>query len=207
MLKCAGLTLVLVGLASFSVLSVSPQLAQAEDIDKVLEKVKSLVQTKNYPKAAEELGWAQKEIEKLHTSKIKEFLPGQLGGLQGGKFAIEGGFGLTSVQRAYQGEKAKVNVSLVGNDKGGAGGLAQLGKMAALLGPQGGGEESIRINGFTARIENAGEGESPALSVFLESGGILKFESENEGALELLKKMAEETNIAALDSYLSGQAT
>ncbi len=205
----AYLKIPIIGLV-ISALFISTNVAHTEELDKIFDKVKSLVQSKNYPKAVEELTWAEKEIQKLHLAKLKEFFPAKLGGLQGGKFEVQGAFGMSTVERTYQGEGTDVMVSLVNNSQGGGAGvgaLAQLGKMAALMGAQDSGEETIRINGFTARMENSEEGSEPTLSVFLESGSILKIESRSGGNGDKLKKIAEEINIASLDSYLRGQAS
>ena len=182
--------------------SVSP--LQAEDINEIFKKVNEYVAAKNYTKALEELGWATKEIEKLKNEGLKEFFPDEVEGLTGEKFEISAALGMTNVERTYKGADSSVGVSLVGGGKGGAfGGLAGLGRMAAMM-QQGQGIDQFRIKGLTASLDESGA--RPELSIFLESGGILKFEGRKNADGDKLKKIAEAMDIAGLDKYLKGDA-
>lgn len=178
--------------------------ARAEEIDAIFKKVQEYVTQKNYTKALEELSWARNEIEKLKNDGLKKFFPDELEGLKGEKFEVSSALGMTNVERSYKGTDSLVAVSLVGGGKGGAfGGLAGLGRMAAMM-QQGQGIDQFRIKGLTASLDESGA--RPELSVFLESGGILKIEGRKNADGAKLKSVAESMDIPGLDKYLKGDA-
>lgn len=182
----------------------------AEDLNQIFKKVNELIASKNYPKALEELGWAKKEIEKQHLNQLRSYLPDELAGFSGQKFESNSALGFTAIERTYQksGDPAQIKVSLSGGSGGteaAFGNLAALGKMAAMMGGEGG-QETIRVAGRTATLK-ADEGSNSAeLTVFLDSGSVLKFEMDNGSKVETLKSLAEAVKINDLDTYLKGQA-
>lgn len=181
-----------------------PAVSQAEDINEIFKKVNEYVESKNYTKALEELNWAKKEIEKLRNEGIKTYFPDQVEGLTGQKFDVSSALGMTNLERRYAGGSTSVVVSLVGGGKTGAfGGLAGLGKMAAMM-QQGQGIDSFRIDGLTASLDESGT--NPELSVFLDSGSILKIEGTRGADGEKLKSIAKEIDLGGLDTYLKGAA-
>ena len=178
--------------------------AFAEDINNIFKKVNEYVAAENYPKAIEELGWAKKEVEKLHVEKLKTFLPDELQGLKGDQVKAQTALGIMSVERNYKNGDERVKLSIAG---GGAamGGLAAFGRMAAMMqGTGNAGMDTFRIDGRTAMLEVKEAQNKADLTVTLDSGMILKLEMRNKADGEKLRKMAESLKIADIDSYLKG---
>lgn len=180
----------------------------ADELENDFKKVKELVDQKAYSKALTELSWVKSKIEKLSVQRVQEFFPETLSGYTGGKFESSGALGMTSVERTYtKSDGGSIKVSLAG----GSGGqnnpfaaLAGFGKMAAMFpGAQTPGQETVRIAGRTAILES-GEGKDAELTVFLDSGSMLKLESRDKDITGTLKSMAEGIKIAELDEYLRG---
>ena len=197
------LLLVAAVLSSFAL----AQFAAAEDINEIFKKVNDLVAAKNYSKALDELSWAKKEIERLHMTQLQSFLPETVGEFKGGKAKQESALGFTTLERPYtRADGTQIKVSLTGGSAGGAGeglgGLMAMGKMAAMMDPSGQG--TVRISGRTAMLQNDEEAKTGELSIFLDSGGILKLEMENNGKADVLKSFAETLKISDLDAYLKG---
>jgi hypothetical protein len=184
--------------------------AAAEDINDIFKKVNELVQAKNYSKALEELGWAKKEIEKMNSKQLESYFPDTLNGFKGQPVSASNALGFTNIERLYKkDESTSVKVSLTGSGPGGVpgglGGLAAFGKMAAMMGNNGDGSDTFRINGRTAQLEEHSDEKRAELTVFLDSGSILKFEGSNTDG-GALKQMAEALKIGDLDTYLKGGA-
>lgn len=186
-------------------LCVSSASVLAEDLNQIFQKVNTYVGEKNYTKALEELSWAKKEIEKLNGQKILEFFPDDIAGYKGGESQVNSALGMQNLERPYSKDASTIKVSLTGAGKDSPmGGLASLGKMAAMFGGQAGGTEQIRINGRTANLsEETGNSE---LTVFLDSGSIMQLSANGAGKSAELKTFAEALKIDALDAYLRGSA-
>lgn len=183
-----------------------PQGASAEDLNAIFKKVNEYVEQKNFPKALEELNWAEKEITKMNSRQIESFFPDQIEGFQGGKTEMNAVMGMTNVSRTYTSGSRSIELSLVGGGAGGGlGGLAGLGRMAAMMG-QGAGQDSFRVQGQTASLDTE-EGQAE-LSVFLDSGSILKLDGSNLGSDggATLKKFIEALKVSDLDKYLKGMS-
>ena len=71
-----------------------------------------------------------------------------------------------------------------------------------MMGAQSEGNETFRIGGRTANL--AAENGNPELTIFLNSGSILKLEMLNGSEKEELRQMAEAIKIDELDNYLRG---
>lgn len=182
--------------------------AQGEDPLKLLDTVAGLVKSGDYARALEELAWARKSIETLHAAHIQKFLPDTLAGLAGQPPRSQGAVGLVNIAREYVKDSTRVTVSLTDSSAGGAGGgLAGLGRMAAMMGAQNTGMNSFRIQGRTATLDNRAP-QRAALMVFLDSGALLKLESRG-GNIEdgLLQGMAEALPLDAIDKYLAAGKT
>lgn len=183
--------------------------AVAEDLDAIFKRVNELVEDKNYTKALEELSWARKEIEKMNMTKVEQFFPDELAGFKGDKFESQAALGFSAMERNYRkdGTSTQVKASLVGGMGGtgmeGLGGLAGMGRMAAMMG---GGPNTVRIAGRTATMESDEDAKSADLTLFLDSGSILRFEMSGDSDTAALKKMAEEIKIDELESYLRGSS-
>lgn len=191
-------------LVSIALFSMS---AFAEDINTIFQNVNKFVTERNYSKALQELTWAKKEIEKLHSARIQEFFPATLGGMKGEPIEAGSALGIMNVERKYIGDNDTVTVSLTGGSSGeaasGFAGLAQLGAMAAAFGGMDPSSETFRVGGRTAVLRNPSNGASAELTLTLQSGSLLKLSATKEGTKgETLKKMLEEIKIEELDSYL-----
>lgn len=199
------LQLSLIGLFVSS-LAITPA-AKAENLDDIFKKVNKYVEENNFPKALEELDWAKNEINKMHGTKLETFFPDQLAGFTGDKFKSSQALGISQIERTYRKSGAgNVKVSLMGGSGqgGGAlGGIAAFGRMAAMMGSQPG-QEKIRIDGKTAVLEEKDNYKRAELTVFLDSGSMIKFEMSNSSNGSDLKKMAEDLKINDLDNYLRG---
>lgn len=179
------------------------QPALAEDINEVFKKVNEYVQQKNYPKAMEELGWAQKELEKMHQTRLGELLPSDVAGFKGGQTEFQAVMGFTNIEREYTSGEKSIRVTITGTSgTEGMGGLAGLAKMGMMMGGTQAGMDQFRIAGRTANLDTTNS--SPELSIFLESGSILKLSSGEGVDGPALKKFAEGLKVADLDSYLKG---
>jgi hypothetical protein len=192
--------------AILSALIAIPFSAQAEDINAIFKKVNDLVAAKNYPKALEELGWATKELEKLNSQQLQSFLPDEVAGFTGKKAEINSALGMTNIERKYTKEKMRLKIAITGGSSGGAnqglGGLAAFGRMAAMMGG-GQGQNTFRINGRTASMEDRDDG--GLLTVFLESGAMLTLELNNASDSATLKTVAEGLDLNKMDNYMRGQ--
>lgn len=178
--------------------------AHAEDLDQIFKKVNEYVAAKNYPKAIEELGWAQKEIEKMNGEQLKSYFPEEIIGYKGQPFKVNSAMGLTNLERTYQNAAGQVKVSITGTGQAGAmGGIAAIGRMAAMMGNQPG-MDSFRIDGLTATLKESSH--RAELSVFLDSGSILKLESNKKEIAGDLRKIAEGLKVGEIDKYLKGAA-
>lgn len=184
--------------------------AFAEDINDIFKRVNDLIAQQNYSKALNELNWASKEIEKMHNQKLQGFLPDTLSGLAGGKIESTSALGFTNLERTYTNaaDKSTVKVSLSGGTtpgaQGGMGGLAQLGQMAAMFGGNQPGQDTFRIGGRTATLEQNEQSKHAELTVFMDSGSILKLEMNGNAKGDTLKTMAEALKLDDLDKYLRG---
>lgn len=87
---------------------------------------------------------------------------------------------------------------------GGFGSLAALGNMAAMMGAQQEGNETIRLDGRTATMELRPENNSGELTIFLNSGSVLKVEMRDGASADSLKSVAQSLKINDLDNYLKG---
>jgi len=175
--------------------------AAAEDINEVFKKVNEYVQQKNYPKAMEELQWAQKELEKLNQQRLSELLPKTIEGFVGEETEVQSAMGFTSIERQYNKGEQGIRLSIAGTGSAG-GGLAGIAKMGMMMGGAQAGQDQFRIDGRTASLDTSG---SPEVTVFLESGSMLQLRSSDEsvdGAT--LKKFAQGLKIGELDDYLRG---
>lgn len=183
------------------------QCAFAEDLKQIFEKVQQYYQEKNYSKALEELGWAQKEIEKANSQVTQSFFPDTVEGFKGGKIENTSVFGMMNIERSYEkSDSETVKVSLMGSAKGQAqnplGGLAAVGQMAAMMGGSQPGIDSFRMDGRTALLEK--EEDSASLTVFLDGGSMMKFEMNGSNNPEALKKFASGFKIADIEKHLKG---
>ncbi|MBN8549031.1 MAG: hypothetical protein J0M12_06930 [Deltaproteobacteria bacterium] len=196
-------------LAGLLALALLPASVRAEDINAIFKKVNDLIAAKNYSKALEELGWAQKELEKMNITQVQSFFPDSLAGFTGSKFEANSALGMTNIEREYSKGSEQIKIALSGSSAGGAGagglgGLAAFGRMAAMMGG-GQGQDTFRISGRTASLQNA-DGGSPQLQVFLDSGSVLTLEGQNGTTGDSLKSVAEALKINELDNYLRGQS-
>lgn len=171
----------------------------AEDINKIFTKVNEYVAEKQYSKALKELSWAEKELQKLHSAKLQEFLPESLAGYTGGKPESSSAMGFMSTERTYSSGGSKVKVSILGGSSAVTSGLAGLGAMAAAFGAMDPTVETLRIDGRTATLR---KDNIPELTVTLDGGAMIKLEGL-KGESDL-KAIAEALNLEELEKYLKG---
>ena len=191
----------------FSVVILIPAVSNSEELPDIFKRVQEFVDKQNFPKALEELSWAKQEIEKKNAQKLQTLLPDELNGYKAGKAEVNTALGMLNIERKYTGADGSISISLTGGGAAGAagglgGGLAQIGRMAAMFGAQAG-QETVRISGRTASLEQNPDRNDATLSIFLDSGSIIKFEGK-DGAK--LKAFAEALKIDSIDSYLRGSA-
>ena len=180
----------------------APVLARAEDINEIFKKVNGYVGEQNYTKALEELTWAKKEIEKLNSTKIGTLLPASINGFTGGETQIQSALGFNNIEKSYTGNGKTIKVSVTGGGAdSGMGGLAGLARMGMMMGGQQPGMDSFRLDGRTANLDSSGG--SPELTVFLDSGSIVKIEGQGVDAATL-KSFGEGLKLSNLDNYMRG---
>lgn len=175
--------------------------AFAEDINKIFTKVNEYVAEKQYSKALKELSWAEKELQKLHSTRLAEFLPEAVAGYTGEKPESNNALGFMSIERTYKGEGKTVKASILGGSGAVTSGLASLGAMAAAFGAMDPSVETMRIDGRTATLRKQGA-TYPELTVTLDGGTMVKFEGVKGDAD--LKAFAESFNLSELEKYLKG---
>lgn len=177
-----------------------------ENFDKLLNNLREYVQTGNYPKALEELGWIRRDLEKLDFEATLKYFPDELNGFKGDPATTQSALGMTTIERDYKKENLTIKVSLLGRSgsAGGAmGGLAALGRFAMMQQQQGGqGQDMFRLDGRTAILNE--KGKRADLTVHLESGSVLKFEMKRNGDVGTLREAARAFPIADLDAYRRG---
>jgi len=180
--------------------------AFAEDVNAVFKRVNELVAAKNYPKALEELGRAREDIEKLHLARLQGYLPDAVVGYAASPPASQSALGILSVERVYtKGAsilKLAIRAGTIGGGQGSFGSIAQLGRMAALMGSQSG-RAAIQIGGRPAVFKDRG-GKND-LMIFLESGTIVTVEGGAASTNDEMRGFAEALNLSELDRYLSAQ--
>ncbi|MDZ4784467.1 MAG: hypothetical protein SGJ02_00155 [bacterium] len=187
-----------------SVLMFVSNVAIAEEVKDIADRVIKLDQDKKYGEALTELGWLRKEIEKKYSLGLTSLLPDTLEGYTGEKAETNNALGMMNVERKYKGPgDAKVTISVLGGGPGGAaqglgGGLAAIGQMAAMFGQQQG-QDVFRIKGMTASLST--DSGNPELTVFLTGGSMLKLAGEDS---DTLKKMAEAIDVAKITTYMNG---
>jgi hypothetical protein len=192
-----------ISLSTLLFLAASPSVGLCEELKDVLGRVQKFADEKNFPKAIDELNWAQKELQKGHSIQLERFFPNDIKGFKGDKIKANAALGFSQVERSYTSDEKNITVSLTGGSSaGGLGNLAQLGKFAAMMGSESG-QEVVRIKGRTAQLEGDEES-SYSLSIFLESGGVLKLDASSDVTADQLKEFAESLMLEELDKYLKG---
>lgn len=179
------------------------KIGNAEDLDKIFDRVNDYVAKENYTKALKELSWARKELEKLNFKKLAAYFPDNLSGFTGGEINAQAAMGITAVSRDYTKDDRQVKVSLSGG--GAMGSMAAMSQMALMFQGNSPGMDSYRIEGRTAMLEEKPKRNRASLTVMLESGSILKFEMKRKADGGALRTMGEEFKIVDLDNYLKGQ--
>ena len=183
-------------------LGVVTVIVQAEDLDKIFDRVAKYTADKNYPKALEELKWAQNELGKRHTKKLESFFPDKLEEFAGDKIKPSSVLGMVELKRTYRKGSDQVKLSLMGGSSGAANNpFGQIARFGAMMGGQGG-QETLRINGRTSTLKEQERGNSE-LTMFLDSGFMLKIESRQAKG-DALKTMAENLDLDGLEKYLKG---
>ncbi|MBT1063648.1 hypothetical protein KJY73_08690 [Bowmanella sp. Y26] len=146
--------------------------------------------------ALEEARWCVTLLEQERNNAVAALFKDEIAGFTGGNISHQQAFGFTSLERDYQKDQLKVNVSLAG---GAAGGLVGALSVFSQLGLQSGQGQALRIQRRNAMVMQ--ESGKQVLQVSLRSGGILSFTSEQLDA-EQLKAFANEFPVTELDDAL-----
>lgn len=179
----------------------------ADDINSIFERVNDFIAKQNYSKALEELSWARKEIEKMHLAKVQSFIPNTLAGFTGGKIESNSALGMSNIERTYTKGSQQIKLSLAGGSGASSdafGGIAALGRMAAMMQGSVPGQETFRILGRTANLQSFTDQNRADLTIFLNSGSTLRLELDGSTSGQILRTAAEQLKINELDTYLSG---
>lgn len=187
----------------------TPAISRAEEkFEDLLKRAQELKDAGKYSQAMTELGWANKQLEKLQSTKLQEVFPASAGGLTGGEFSANNALGMSVIERVYTGPKVKVKATLTGAaSSGGAaegmGMLTGLAGMAAMMG-QGPGSDTVRIKGNRGILQT--ENGNLSLTVPLQSGMMLQIEPEGKGATkEQMIALAEAFNYDSLTALTAKQ--
>jgi len=175
-----------------------------EKFEDLLERATSLRAEGKYPQAMAELNWAQEQLKKAHTEKLKSFFPGEVSGFSAEDFKAANALGMTSIERTYKHSGgAQVKAALVGGSGGAAGGgmgaLAGFAQMAARMGGEN--TENVRLGNKRATITE--ERGRKKMIVSLNSGMMFNLEvKRGDISNEDLTTLAEGVDFAKLESYL-----
>lgn len=181
-----------------------------EKFEDILQRAQELRTQGKFSQAMNELSWATKELEKQHLEKLQSFFPKAVGDLAGGEFESNSALGLITLERPYSGSGVKLKVSLLGSSQSegaaarGMGAFAGLAGMAAMMGGQGTGTDSVRIKGARAviRMENS----QAELTLPLSSGMTLQVERQSgKPTKEQLVAVAESVDTAGLEAYIQAK--
>lgn len=188
-----------------SLLLISVSTLKAEDLNEIFKRTNDFVAAGNYAKALNELTWANNEIAKMHSAKIASFFPKELNGYTGADGESSNVLGMLNIEKKYSKGSETINVTLTGASGGQGGlmgGIAGVGKMAAMFGGGQTGISSFRIKGKTA-MQDTNNGDN-TVTIYLDSGSIISVKGYDCPA-ENIKKIAESLDVEGLDKYLAGQ--
>jgi hypothetical protein len=175
----------------------------ADKLNEMFSKVTKFVNTQEYPKALEELQWIEKELESKHLKQLSSLIPEKIINMTGGKVESKNVMGMIEITRPYQEANKQVVIAIQGG--GGSANplnsIMKMGQMAAIMGNGVPGQESLRIDGRTGTL-NAIEGQTKKdITLFLEGGYMLRFETDSLEVNEL-KKIAENFPTDKIEKYL-----
>lgn len=187
----------------FSAAMSLPSSARAEDVNVILKRMNEYIAQENFPKALEELSWAEKEVQKMNMTKLGKVLPADVQGFTGQPVSTQSAMGFSTIEREYKKGTQQITLSIAGAAGAGspAGGLAGLARMGMLMGAEQG-SETFRLDGKTATLKTD-EG-SPEITVALDSGSILSLKAGSGVDQTVLKSFAEAIKVSEIDNYLRG---
>jgi hypothetical protein len=183
-------------------LGAAPPATAQESLEEILERLDAFVQQGNYPRAMEELTWAQRALEKAHFDQVDALFPRQLQGLDARDSERHEVLGVRMLKRVY-GAVSGEHLVITLTDGPGKAGFAALEQLSRLFGLHVG-AEPMRIQGRSAILLAPDEQGNTVLSVQLESGAGLRFEAPGE-AREKVLEGARAFDIETLDQYLAGR--
>lgn len=180
----------------------------AEDIEVIFKKVNELRAAGKYSQALSELGWAEKELERLNMEKIQSYIPANIPGFTAEKLKSNSALGMMNIERVFNrsSDGVQIRVSLIGAGNNSAaaagfGSLAALGQMAAAMGNNAIGQEAFRVEGNTATLAADNEARTADLSVSVE-GIVVKMEMSGAADKEALRKVLNSMDIKGMMEYL-----
>ena len=194
-------------LITFSVRTASAQ----ETFESFIEAAKKAKDEGRIIKAIDELSWAKKELDKLHSQKLTTFFPAEVGGLKGAEPKNENVLGLMTLTRNYSGADTDIELTLVGasgsKDSASQGlgmfaGLAQMGMAMEANQP---GNETIRLKDKTAILKK--NGDNYEVSISLSNGNTITGKTTKNTAKtkDKLLEVMNTLDVAGIEKYLGGQ--
>ncbi|MGH8496329.1 MAG: hypothetical protein ACREVN_09355 [Gammaproteobacteria bacterium] len=147
--------------------------------------------------ALEEARWCVEALEQIKQGEVGEVFAGEVAGWKRDSLDQNEAMGIAVTEARYTKGEQAISVSLMGGAGGGGmgffGGLAEMGMMSA--------GKKMRIDKHTA-VANS-EGNTSTVTVTLDSGGALTFESYDVD-LDAVVEFAEAFPIAELDEARGG---
>lgn len=186
-----------------------PFLAKAEeDIAEMLKRVEEFKNAGKFAQALNELGWAEKELQRMHIEKLKAFFPATVPGLTAGEYKVTNAMGLMSIERGYRSaEGGQYQATIAGSSASdgaaaqGMGALAGLAQMASMM-EAGGQSESVRIKSSRATLANVNG--KLELNLPLSGGLFFKLEQSGKGGTkEQLLQIANALDPDAINLYIN----
>lgn len=177
-------------------LSASYGLAAEESPKESCELAAKLYAKDDLDGALEEARWCVTLLEQEKQNVLSALFKDDIAGFIGGEIAHQQALGFTSLERDYQKDELKVNISLA---SGAAGGLVSALSAFSQLGLQSGQGQALRIQRRSAVIMQ--ESDKLVLQVSLRSGGLLSFSSEQMDS-EQLQAFANAFPVTELDDAL-----
>jgi hypothetical protein len=180
-----------------------PATSRGEDPGELIDSAKSFLSQGKYNKAIEDLQWAMREIRRLQTVEMKQYLPETVSGYTTEEMdddaAAAAMFNINFIEagRRYQatGSGESVELKVMSGDIGGSG-LGSMMKMAQMFGAEQG--ELVRVKGYKCTVEWEDDADNGTLTAILDNDMQVTVEIYN-GQKGNLEKFAELVDFEGLE--------
>lgn len=177
--------------------------AFGQDVDTIFKKVNELKTAGKYQQALIEIGWAVKELERMHIEKLRTFMPATIEGFGPAQTDSTSVIGMINLQRTFsrESDNAQLMVSMsgsVGNNPA-TSGFGQLGAMNQATGNPG--QETFHVEGNVATLVADKVANTSEVTVFIGSM-VLKINLGGSADKEFLRKALNSMKIRELTEYL-----